>query len=54
MYIINDRNTNKNINISNRFAEPIISRLRDAHVVTERYMHAPDFRYRGSKNNNSR
>ena len=47
-------NDSKSINISTRFAEPIISRLRDAHVVTERYMHAPDFRYRGSKNNNNR
>ena len=32
---------------TSRYAEPIASRLRDAHVVTECLMHAPDFRNRG-------
>ena len=46
---INLSEKNPNINISNQFAEPIISRFRDGLVVTERYMHALDYRYRGTK-----
>lgn len=31
-----------------RYSEAIASRLRDAHVVAERLLHAPDFRHRGA------
>lgn len=46
---INLSEKNPNINISNQFTEPIVSRFKDGLVVTERYMHALDYRYRGSK-----
>ena len=39
-----------NINISNQFFDPIISRFRDGLVVTERFMNGLDYRYRGFKN----
>ena len=38
----------KTQNFTSRYSEAISSRLRDAHVVSEVLIHAPDFRHRGS------
>lgn len=38
----------KTQNFTSRYSEAIASRLRDAHVVSEVLIHAPDFRHRGS------